>query len=155
MVHRGIATLSGAMMVCFLSLTQFDSPFFLLHFYESLIYLVIILMLFYLEDRWAYMLGILAPGVWVILQIANGLLFGAFRQVGSYLSSGMRPTGVGIMTLVTFVLSILMVVFCARHWKRELSGLGKGWSTLLPCLGIVIVYYGILLYWFGRLFPWE
>jgi len=160
MVHRGIATLSGAMMFCFLSLAQLDTQFFFLHFYESLIYLAIILMLFYFEDHWAYMLGMLAPSFWLVFVVANGLLFGALRQVWRYLagsgaSGSMAPTGIALVTLLSALLAILMIIFCAQRWKREYAGMGKGWSTFLGSLAVVMVYYGVLLYWFGRLFPWE
>ncbi len=56
MVHRGIVSLALAVMTCFLALSHFDSQFFLIHFYESLIYIAIALMLFLFEDRWAYMI---------------------------------------------------------------------------------------------------
>ena len=153
MVHRGIATLSGAMMFCFLSLSQFDTTFFFLHFYESMIYLAIILMLFYLEDQWAYMLGMLAPSVWLLLSLASGVLYGALRQVVG--SEGTHLTGAGMVTLLTAILALLMITFCARHWKREFAGLGVGLRTFFISLAIVIVYYGILIYWFGRSFAWS
>jgi hypothetical protein len=37
-------------------------------------------MLFYMEDRWAYMIGIVAPVVWLGLAFETGLLGAAFRQ---------------------------------------------------------------------------
>lgn len=155
MVHRGLATISGAMMFCFLMLAGVDTPFFFLHFYESMIYLAIVLMLFYFEDRWAYMLGMLAPVAWIILMILNGQLFGALRQPITYFSQGLRPTGVGMVTLLTAIVAVMMFAGCLRHWRREFAGLGKGWSTFLISLVIVLVYYGILVVWFTRLFPWD
>ena len=155
MVHRGIATLSGAMMFCFLSLAQFDTQFFFLHFYESLIFLAIILMLFYFEDHWAYMLGILAPAGNLVIAVANGMLLGALGQIPRYFREGTRPTAIGVMTLLTTLIGILMIAFCAQRWKREYAGLGKGLSTFLISLVVVVVYYGILILWFGQLFPWD
>ncbi len=74
MVHRGIATIAVALALCFLLLSHFDPQFFLIHFYESLIYVVIVLMLFYFEDRWAYMMGMVAPPIWLILTVVwNGV----------------------------------------------------------------------------------
>jgi hypothetical protein len=78
--HRGIATDASAVMICLLILSAMEPEFFLLHFYESLIYLAIVLMLFYFEDKWAYMIGIVAPSVWLILAYGVGLLGGAMRQ---------------------------------------------------------------------------
>jgi len=51
MIHRGIISLALALMTCFLALSHFDSQFFLIHFYESLIYIVIVLMFFPHPDR--------------------------------------------------------------------------------------------------------
>ena len=155
MVHRGLATISGAMMFCFLMLAGVDTPFFFLHFYQSMIYLAILLMLFYLEDRWAYMLGMLAPVAWMILVLVNGQLLGALRQPIDYFAQGLRPTGVGIVLLLTALVSVIMFAGCLRHWRREFAGLGKGWSTFLISLLIVLVYYGILVVWFTHLFPWD
>ena len=132
-------------MICFLLLSYFEPQFFLLHFYQSLIYLVIILMLFYFEDHWAYMLGILSPAVWLLLTYASGLLGGALHQV-SRLMYAQRPSNqVSLLAEVTAVLAVLMIVFCAYRWKREYAGLGKGMTTFLISLVIVIVYYAILV----------
>jgi len=155
MVHRGLATISGAMMFCFLMMAEVDSAFFFLHFYESMIYLAIILMLFYLEDRWAYMLGMLSPVVWMIQVLLTGQLLNALRQPFQYFSQGISPTGVGMVTLLTAVVAVIMVSGCARHWKREFAGMGKGWSTFAISLVVVAIYYGILIGWFLRLFPWD
>ena len=57
MVHRGIASLALVMMVCFLLLSHFDPQFFWVHLYESLIYIVMVVMLLYGKHRWPYMLG--------------------------------------------------------------------------------------------------
>jgi hypothetical protein len=155
MVHRGIATIAGGMVFCFMVLAQLDTQFFFLHFYESLMYLVIILMLFYFEDHWAYMLGMLTPAGWILLNLANWQLVLAFRQIPQYFRADVEPSGPGLVTVLTAFVSVLMIVFCWRHWKREFSGLGKGAKTFWISLAIVVAYYGILLFWFSRLFPWE
>jgi hypothetical protein len=151
--HRGIATIASALMMCFLVLSAMEPEFFLLHFYESLIYLAIVLMLFYFEDQWAYMIGILAPGVWLILAYGVGLLGGAMRQV-SKLMRAQRPTSpVSVVVAIVTILAVLLISFCAYRWKREYAGLGKGRITFLVSLGIVIAYNVILVVWFWRLIP--
>ena len=151
--HRGIATLASALLICFLLLSHFEPEFFLLHLYQSLIYLVIVLLLFYFEDRWAYMIGILAPAVWLLLNYATGELGGAMRQV-SRLMRAQRPTNeVTMLAAVIAALAVLMIVSCAYRWKREYAGLGKGLRTFFVSLGIVIAYYVILVAWFWRMVP--
>jgi hypothetical protein len=155
MVHRGIATLAGGMVFCFMVLAQLDSQFFFLHFYESLMYLAIILMLFYFEDHWAYMLGMLTPAGWLILNLANWQLVLAFRQTAQYFGGEAPLAGAGPVTLLTAFVSLLMMWFCWRRWKQEFSGLGKGAKTFWVSLVIVLAYYGILVFWFTRLVPVE
>lgn len=153
MVHRGIATLAGLLMVCYFLLSHLEPAFFLLHFYQSLIYLVIILMLFYLEDQYAYMLGMIAPAVWIVLSISTGIMGMALRQVWWILRPpypGHQVDNVAIMAAITTVLTILMIVFCAYRWKREFAGLGKGLTTFLISFGVIAVYYGVLVFWFTQ-----
>jgi hypothetical protein len=150
MVNRGIATLASALMLCFLLLSHFDSQFFLVHFYEALIYIAIVLMLFYFEDRWAYALGILAPAAWLILITAIGALPDFLRQILLVLRFERPDFPAHLLGALTFIFALMMMVFCALRWKREFAGLHKGWRTFLPCLGIVAIYYAVLVLWILR-----
>ncbi len=153
MVHRGIATLAGLMMLCYILLSHFDPDFFLMHLYQSLIYLVIILMLFYFEDHFAYMLGMLAPGASLLMMFALGLISAGVRQVWWIFSPPFaehKADPVALMAAVTAVMALLMIGFCAYRWKREFAGVGKRLSTFLISLGVVVVYDGLLIYWFTR-----
>jgi hypothetical protein len=156
MVHRGIATLAGLLAFCFLTLSALEPPFFLLHMYQSLIYLVIILMLFYLEDHWAYMLGILAPAAWLVISLLTGVLQSSMRswfnlpELVRFRGAG---TAISLMGLIVAVISVLMIGFCIRHWRREFAGTGRFAVTFGFSLVIVAVYYAILAAWFTRLIP--
>jgi hypothetical protein len=57
-----------------------EPDFFRLHFYQTIVYLALPILLFYFEDRWAYMIGILAPAGCLVLAFASGLLGAAMRQ---------------------------------------------------------------------------
>lgn len=150
MVHRGIASLALALAVCFLFLSHFDAQFFLFHFYESLIYLAIVLMLFYFEDRWAYMMGMAAPTAWLLLTAA----WGGLREIPSWISPAFHPGNsffpIGLLTMVIIVLSLGLIACCAHRWRREFAGLGKGWKTLAVSIAMVGAYYGLLVVWILR-----
>jgi len=153
MVHRGIATQAGLLMFCYILLSHFEPSFFLFHLYQSLIFLVIILMLFYFEDHFAYMLGMLAPAASLLIMVGTGMLPAGLRQVWYLVSPpypGHKADPISSMAIVTGVCAVLMIIFCAYRWKREFAGGGKGLSTFLISLGIVVVYYGILIVWFWR-----
>jgi hypothetical protein len=157
MMHRGLATLSGALMLCFLLLTGFEPQFFALHFYQSLIYLLIILMLFYFEDHWAYALGIMTPAVWLVLHVGTGLLASTFLQIPAEFSrifSGVTPSnGVAVITVLIALLSAAMIFFNWARWKREFMGAKKESPVFLGSFIVVAIYYGVLVYWFWHLYP--
>ena len=148
-----VATLAGAQIACFLLLTYLESNFFLIHLYQSILYYAILVMLFYKEDRWAYMIGMLASVAWLGLAYMAGILGSAVRQLSELRTVSLTPNLVGMAALTTALLAVLMIVFCGRHWMKEYAGLGKTRSTFLVSLGIVVAYYGTLLRFFWDMIP--
>jgi hypothetical protein len=120
-----------------LLLTHLELHFFLLHLYQSILYVGILVLLFYMEDRWAYMIGMLASVVWLGMAYGVGILGESARRLAQLSSFTWTSGGVGLVAAVTSVIAVLMIVFCARHWMREYAGLGKARSTFLVSLGIV------------------
>ncbi|MGA2428718.1 MAG: hypothetical protein ABSH13_09465 [Candidatus Acidiferrum sp.] len=151
--YRDVATIAGAQIACFLLLTHLEPNFFLIHLYQSVLYIAILVMLFYMEDRWAYMIGMLASVVWLGLAYESGILGSAVRQLSQLRTSSLTSNLVSLVAFTTALLAILMIAFCGRHWMKEYSGLGKSRSTFLVSLGIVIVYYGTLLRFFWEMIP--
>lgn len=151
--YRDIATVAAAQVICFLFLTHLETQFFLLHLYQTLIYMAILIMLFYTEDRWAYMIGMLAPAVWLGMVYETGLLGGAARQVLQLVRGQGLTNQVSFVAAITALLAVLMIVLCARHWKKEYAGLGKSVSTFAVSVGVVALYYGILAVWFWNMIP--
>jgi hypothetical protein len=49
--------LAGTQVLCFLFLAQFEPRFVVIHLYQSILYLAILILHYYREDRWAYMIG--------------------------------------------------------------------------------------------------
>jgi len=151
--YRDIATLAVLQILCFLLLTHLEPNFFLLHFYQTIVFLALLILLFYMEDRWAYMIGILAPAAWLILAFATGLLGAAGRQLLQLGQGRGFTNGVSFLAAVTAILSALMIAVCARHWYKEYAGLGKSLTTFAVSFGFVAVYYGILAVWFWHMIP--
>jgi hypothetical protein len=150
MIHRGIASLAFTLGLCFLLLSHFDGQFFMIHFYESLIDLAIVMMLFYFEDRWAYMMGIVAPSTWLMLTALWSGLPGFSHQMAYAFHPGSPFFTIGLLTTFVLILSVALIVCCANRWRREFSGLHKGWSTFLVSLAVVGVYYAFLVIWIVR-----
>jgi hypothetical protein len=151
--YRDVATVAGAQIFCFLLLTHLEPNFFLIHLYQSILYIAILVMLFYMEDRWAYMIGMLASVVWLGLAYESGILGSGVRQLSELRTANLTANLVGMAAVTTGVLAVLMIVFCGRHWLKEYSGLGKARTTFFVSLAIVAVYYGTLLRFFWEMIP--
>jgi hypothetical protein len=151
--YREIAALCALQVICFLLLSHLEPDFFLLHFYQTIIYLAILIMLFYMEDRWAYMIGILAPAAWLLMSFATGLLGGATRQVVQLSSRHTLTNPISFIAAMTALLSIFMIAACTRRWFKEYVGLGKSLSTFAVTFAVVAVYYVILVAWFWHMIP--
>lgn len=136
-----------ALTIGFLLLSYFDSQFYLIHFYESLIYLVIIVLLFFFENQWAYMFGMVMPGVWLVLSLVMGFLPGMSRQI-SLLAHLRRPNDLSsLIGACIAVLSVILIFLSAYRWRREFAGLGKGSRAMAVSLGVAAAYYGWLAVW--------
>ena len=140
-------------MMCFLLLSQADMNFFHLQLLQSAIYLMVILMLFYFEDHWAYMVGMIAPAIWLVLAFGVGTLGGGIREIGLLVSGRTKIDQVSVLDFVTAGFAVLMIVFSARRWRREYAGGGKGMPTFLVTLAGLGVYYAILIYVFWKGIP--
>jgi hypothetical protein len=151
--YRDVATVAGAQIACFLLLTHLEPNFFLIHLYQSILSIAILVMLFYMEDRWAYMIGMLASVVWLGLAYESGILGAGVHQLSELRTASLTSNLVGVAALTTALLAVLMIAFCGRHWMKEYSGLGKARSTFVVSLGIVAVYYGTLLRFFWEMMP--
>jgi len=150
-MRRGIAVLAAGLMIGFLLLTLFDREFFLLHFYEASIYLVILLLLFFFHDRWAYMLRILAPVGWLVLAYGMGFLGGAWQHSRRLLLTREPTSGAALVGGAIFALAIGMILLCVFRWRREFARLSGNWSAFLASFVIVAGYYAGLVLWFFKI----
>lgn len=133
--------------------TYLEPDFFMFHLYQTIIYIAILPMLFYMEDQWAYMIGILAPVAWLILSFESGLLGAALRQLFRLSRAQAVSNQVSLVAGIIALLSLMMIAFCGYRWKVHYSWLGRGLRTFLVSLVIVVVYYGILVVCFWNTFP--
>lgn len=151
--YRDVATLAGAQIICFLILTHLEPGLFVIHFYEAILYIAILVMLFYMEDRWAYMIGMLASGAWLVLAFLSGIFGATFRELSRLQIPASGAGVIAMLALLTALIAVSMIAVCGRHWMKEYSGLGQSASTFVVSLGCVAVYYGILGRFFWAMIP--
>lgn len=150
---RDIVALASVQILCFLVLARLEPRFFIIHLYQLIPYVAIVLLIGYGHQRWAYMIGPLVSVVWLGLAYMAGLLGSTVERLRDFGSFSPDANSVGLLALATAVVAALMTVLCRLHWVKEYSGRGLAWRTFLYSLGIVIAYYGILLRWFWNMIP--
>ena len=84
------------------------------------------------------------------MEFASGGIGDFLRQFGRVLTAQAPANAASFVGAIISILSIAMIAFCAYRWKREFSGLKKGLSTFIVSLGIIVVYYGLMVLWFWR-----
>ncbi len=119
---------------------------------RSIIYVVIAVMVFFGEDRYSYMLGVIAPPLEFILNMLLGGFFGEFRVAWDYVtrqgvSQADTPLhGFAILTAAT------LTVLCIRVYRRQVTGKFFG-RTFYICLAISLAYVGVLAGWYYNAIP--
>ena len=79
--YETFATVAALQVVCFSVRADFQPQFFLLHLYQTIICVALLILLFCIEDRRACMIGMLTPIPWLGMAFVTDLLGGAARQV--------------------------------------------------------------------------
>jgi hypothetical protein len=119
---------------------------------KSLIYVVIALMVFFGENTYSYMLGIIAPILGILLNLLLGGFFREFAVLWASLTMKPLPAldtplhGLAILT------EILLVILCLRAWRKEVTGpfFGKVFGISLV---VSLVYVGVLAGWYMFALP--
>jgi hypothetical protein len=95
--YRDIALLAETQFLCFLFLAQFEPRFVVIHLYQSVLYLAILILLYYREDRWAYMIAMLGSAVWLVLAYVSPLLSVAVRRLVAFRTSDTTQIAVSVL----------------------------------------------------------
>lgn len=151
MSDRGVFTAAIVTAVLILAGAFVLPQFFFFESAKALIFVAIAVLAFYGEDRYSYMLGIVFPPLWFIVDIVVGALGQDFRVlldfVSGHFGSPLNTPLHGLARLTVIVLFILSV----RAWRKQVPEkfLGKTfWSGVV----ISLVYIGLLTLWYLRLF---
>lgn len=124
--------------------------FFPFELLRSLIFVAIAIMVFFGENQYSYMLGILSPVVsWIGTLLVGGFV-NEFKIL--FASIAMKPIGSMETPLhgLTLITQGLLAVLCWRAWNKEvpLPFLGKIFGT---CLAIAVGHALVVYLYFVKL----
>jgi hypothetical protein len=151
MSDRGVFTTAIVTAVLILAGAFVLPQFFFFESAKALIFIAIAVLVFYGEDRYSYMLGIVFPPLWFIVDIVVGALGQDFRVLLDFLSGHFGSVVSTPLHAVARLMAIILFILCVRAWRKQVPEkfLGKVfWS----CLIISLVYIALLTLWYMRLF---
>lgn len=126
--------------------------FFVFELLKSLIYLAIALMVFFGEDKFSYMLGIVVVPLWFIGDILLGGFFRDFSVLyDSLLMKPSRPMDTPLHGLAS-IAEIVLFFLCLRAWRKQVTEKFFG-KTFGICLAIAVGYVAILAGWYYHMIP--
>lgn len=155
MANRGVFTLATVMMVLFFLASHYDNPLFLLHFLEAVIYAVILILLFYGMEEWAYVMSFLTPVLWAILTGLTGTLSLGLSSLWSAVTFQELTFGArGLVAGLIFLAGLALMVVSGRAFWRQIYGRPGLRSAVWGSIVAVVVYYAVLiLVWLRLLQP--
>ncbi len=121
--------------------------FFYFELFKSLIYLVVTVMVFFGENQYSYMLGIVAPPLWFLTDIFLAGFFPDFGVLVDYLRGKEVPRFDTPLHGLAILVEILLVVLCVRAWRKEVAKPFFG-KTFGVGLAVSLIYSGILFGWY-------
>lgn len=123
------------------------SQFFFFELAKSVIFMAVAMLVFFNEDRFGYMLGIVFPPLWFLVDILVGIFFSDFAVLFRYLSGeSIGQLGTPLEGLARLMAMVLFFV-SLRAWKKEVPErfIGKTfWTSAAICLA----YVGVLTVWY-------
>jgi hypothetical protein len=125
--------------------------FFAFELAKSSIYVAIAVLVYYGENEYSYMLGMVAPPLWFIVDILGGIFVHDFRVLYNYIvGNGIAPLDTpldGLARLSAIVLTLVSI----QAWRREVAGrfISKAFWTsavvsALYAATLVVWHLGIL-----------
>jgi hypothetical protein len=120
--------------------------YFTFELLKSLIYLAVALLVFFGEDRFSYMLGIVTPPLRFILAILLGGFFDEFKVLFNALTGKASPPMSTALHGLSILLEILLVIVCYRAWHKQVTEKFFG-KTFWISLAISVGYLAILVGW--------
>ena len=147
MANRTVFSLAAAMGALSFLMSHYDKFFFALHFLESLIYLVILVLMFYRLEEWAYVIGMAAPVFWLLLASAAGVLSGGnIAEFGKALIGAEVDGPIQVVGGLMIFVALGLLVASARAFKKAIWGTPEAIRILSIGTGIVVAFYVSIAY---------
>ena len=120
--------------------------FFVYELLTSTIFVVIAVMVFFGDDKFPYMLGMIAPILWFLFRLLTG---GLMREMAVLLRFlGGKPSGSYETPLHAFAIfsALVLLLLSARAWRKQVTEKFFG-KTFATALVVGLIWIGVLVGW--------
>ncbi len=119
---------------------------------KSFVFMAVAVLVFFGEDRYGYMLGIIFPVLWFLVDILIGTFFDDFAVLFSYLGGkGVGPMESPLHGFARLA-AIFLLIASLRSWNKEVPEKLMG-KTFWVSVAISVVYMALLTVWYYHIFP--
>jgi len=124
--------------------------FFLFVLAKSAVFVAIAVMAFFGEDQYSYMLGIVYPLLWFVIDLGVGGFISDFRALAHFAAWSNASTPESPLMGLARLSAIVLVIASFRAWRKEVRE--RFWGrTFVVCLLIALAYAALLGAWYTRL----
>lgn len=145
MGNRTVFTLAAILMVLFFAISNYDRYFFLLHFLEAAIYVVILLLLFYGLEDWAYTIGFVAPLLWIVLSLVVGMSLAGLEALVNLVTFQAVANPADLLAGLIFLAALGLMVASGWAFYREVWGRPEAWRAAVGGILVAGIYYAALI----------
>ena len=142
-----VAALALLQIFCFLILAYLEPRFVLIHFFQFIPYVSLVLLIAQGQRRWAYMIGPLVSLGWLGLAYCAGILVWAVEQLRAREAFNSAAKVVALLALFTAVIAVIMFLRCRLQWLTAYAGQEPNHRVFLTSAALVATYYSILICW--------
>ena len=142
-----VAALALLQIFCFLILAYLEPRFVLIHFFQLIPYVALVLLIAQGQRRWAYMIGPLVSLGWLWLAYCAGILVWAVEQLRAREAFNSAAKLVALLAVFTAVIAVIMFLRCRLQWLTEYAGQESNHRVFLTSAALVATYYSILICW--------
>lgn len=147
MSDRGIFTVAFLTVVLIVAGAFAIPEFFPFELLKSLIFVAITMMVFFGENKYSYMLGVVAPILVMLFRMLLGGFFDEFAVLWASVTMQPLPVLDTPLHALAIITQILLVILSIRAWRKEVTESFFG-KTFGICLAIAFANVVVLAGWY-------
>ncbi len=119
---------------------------FIYELLKSTVFVVVALLVFFGEDEFPYMLGMIAPILWFLYSLLTGGFVNEIGAMFRFLSGRPSPPLETPLHGFAILAGLALVILCARAWRSQITDKFFG-KTFVGALVVGLIWIGVLAAW--------